>query len=128
MFGTFFFILMAFYTFYYVGMIGYDLYAAEKGERSDRVVQDVDISGATASYVPVDVRSMYGKDDSSSADAGDATVSPTSFDGGSGGGADMSRFIGSDYQNECSVDDITNLFTREAQTPSLFAGVNTSFL
>ena len=100
------------------------------GERSDRVVEDVDISGATASYVPVDVRSMYNKDDASSSGVGvpaDDGVSAAADDF-AGGGDGISRYIGSDYQNECSVDDLNNLFSREAQTPSLFAGVNASFL
>lgn len=119
MFGTFFFILMGLYSFYYIGMVGYDLYAAEKMANAESEVHVVDVSAAASSYIPKDVRSMI--------EGGDKNkVKPNEVDtednvGGRG------EFIGNDYQDGYDVSDLKAIYAREAQTPSLFAGIHVSF-
>ena len=58
MFGYFFFGLMGFYSFYYLGMIGYDLYVADKMANGEGDTEVVDVSAAASRYVPKDVRAM----------------------------------------------------------------------
>ena len=118
MFGTFFFILMALYSCYYIGMVGYDLYAADKMANAENVVQEVDISAAASSYVPKDVRSMIEGGDKKKVKPNEAAADDNV--GGRG------EFIGNDYQDGYDVTDLKAIYAREAQTPSLFAGIHVS--
>ena len=117
MFGTFFFILMGLYSFYYIGMVGYDLYAADKMANAESVVQEVDISAAASSYIPKDVRSMIEGGDKKKVKPNEAADDNV---GGRG------EFIGNDYQDGYDVTDLKAIYAREAQTPSLFAGIHVS--
>ena len=62
MFGGFFFGLLGVYLFYYVGMIGYDLYVADKMGETENVSKEIDIAAAASSYVPKDVRTLFAED------------------------------------------------------------------
>lgn len=119
MFGTFFFIIVGFYSCYYVGMIGYDLYAADKMASAENEAQVVDVSAAASSYKPKDVRSMIEGTDKK-------TSKPSDLSEADAAGGGRGEFVGSDYQDGYTVADLKAIYAREAQTPSLFAGVRVS--
>ena len=118
MFGTFFFIIMGLYSCYYIGMVGYDLYAADKMANSESEVQVVDVSAAASSYKPKDVRSMIEGGDKKKEKPNEVAADDNV--GGRG------EFIGNDYQDGYDVTDLKAIYVREAQTPSLFAGIHVS--
>ncbi len=120
MFGGFFFILIGLYSFYYIGMIGYDLYVADKMAHGECEVQVVDVSAAASSYVPKDVRCMI-EGESPNKKSPDSTPQEGDMGGGRG------EYIGNDYQDGHSIVDLKGMFMKEAQTPSLFSGIQMSF-
>ena len=119
MFGGFFFILMGLYSFYYVGMIGYDLYVADKMAEAEGDVQVVDVSAAASSYVPKDVRAIIEGENANSISSSDKEA-----DNDNNGG--RGEYIRNDYQEGCTVLDLKEMFVKESQTPSLFSGIQMS--
>lgn len=120
MFGSFFFGLVAVYVIYYTGMVGYDLYVADKMREVGSTSQEIDIAAAASSYVAKDVRTMFDKDEKSHNQNDNPQESDTTNTGG------IAEYIGSDYQEGYSVETLTDLFEQEAQTPSLFSGIQMS--
>lgn len=121
MFGGFFFGLVGIYIFYYTCMIGYDLYTSGKEGRDESVAHEVDISGTASSYVAKDVRSMF-DNSADSSDAPEEYRDEDFADEENIGG--IAEYIGNDYQEGIKVDNLTEIFYKEAQTPSLFSGIN----
>lgn len=118
MFGTFFFILMGLYTFYYIGMVGYDLYAADKMVNAESEVQIVDVSAAASSYVPKDVRSMIEGGNKIK----EKPAEPVTDENGGGRG----QFINNEYQEGTSPMELKDMYAQAAKTPSLFAAIHMS--
>lgn len=117
MFGGFFFGVLGIYFIYYVGMIGYDLYVADKIKGAENVSREIDIAAAASSYVAKDVRSMFeGGNDSNDREF---ETDETNI-GGQG------EYISTEYQDGYSVDTLSDLFEQESQTPSLFASIQMS--
>lgn len=122
MFGTFFITIVFGYVCYYFGMIGFDLYAAEKGEGETKVSTEVDISSAVAGYKPVDVRSLLDEDDETSPATADDKEKSAETESASGG----PEYVKSEYQNEFSATSLAEMFKQESSTPSIFQGLNLS--
>lgn len=120
MFGLYFFGLMAVYFCYYMGMIGYDLYIAEKMENPSESAKVVDVSAAASSYVPKDVRSMMDGTSQSQKKNEDADET-----GGGAGG--RSEFLTNQYPEGFSVNSLKDMFVQQAQTPDMFDGFQLSF-
>lgn len=116
MFGSFFFVLMGIYFCYYGGMIGYDLYAAGKENRSESIAHEVDISGIASSYVAKDVKSMLQSTSESSQETNN-----TESDDNVGG---IAQFIGNEYQGGIRVENLHDMFLQESQTESIFSTVS----
>ena len=123
MFGTFFLWIVIGYVFYYVGMIGMDLYAADKAGCDDTSYNEVDISGTAGGYVPKDVRNLL---DDSSDKTSTENSSKQSLDTPTAGAGDGPAMVRTDFQSEYNADSWAEIFKQEAQTPSIFAGVNMS--
>lgn len=119
MFGDFFFGLLGIYLFYYVGMIGYDLYVADKIGETENVSNVIDIAAAASSYVPKDVRTMLAEDKAKS-----ENDEPTDDVASNNGG--IAEHIENEYQEGFTVTGLTELFEQESQTPSLFSGIQMS--
>lgn len=119
MFGGFFFGLLGVYLFYYVGMIGYDLYVADKMGETENVSKEIDIAAAASSYVPKDVRTLFAEDKRKP-----RNESPSEDEASNNGG--IAEHIENEYQEGFSVTGLTELFEQESQTPSLFSGIQMS--
>ena len=117
MFGGFFFGVLGIYLLYYVGMIGYDLYVAEKMNTAENVSKEIDIAAAASSYKATDVKSMFEGEKVSN-----EKVSETDDTNAGGQG----EYISNEYQDGYEVDTLAALFEQESQTPSLFAGMQMS--
>ena len=120
MFGSFFFGLVAVYVVYYTGMVGYDLYVADKTREAGSTSQEIDIAAAASSYVAKDVRTMFKTDEKPH----NLNDNPQDSDTTNAGG--VAEYIDNDYQEGYSVETLTDLFEQEAQTPSLFSGIQMS--
>ena len=119
MFGVFFFIVMGLYLIYYLGMIGYDLYVADKMERGDSTAQVVDVSAAASSYKPKDVRTMLDESGQRRKKSDDAAT-----DDAAGGGRGV--FITNQYPEGFSVNNLKDMFVQQAQTGDMFEGLHLS--
>ena len=119
MFGGFFYILIGLYALYYIGMVGYDLYVADKTANPEDTAQVVDVSAAASSYVPKDVRSMIEAEKQD--DKNYENFNQENIEGGGRG-----QYIGQEYQEGYSAVDLKDMFIKESQTPSLFSGIQLS--
>ena len=119
MFGLFFFILMAIYLLYYIGMIGYDLYVVDKMNAGESTAQVVDVSAAASSYKPKDVRTMLEESGQRKKKTDDAVADDTA-----GGG--RGEFITNQYPEGFSANSLKDMFAQQAQTADMFEGLHLS--